>query len=74
MGAQPGDGMLEWGVRRGGQSASCFVLCLGCLWVAAELPWREWNMGQRAFISAWGCLTQCVLQRIKDTLIDANHT
>lgn len=73
-GAQPGDGMHEWGVRGGGQSASCFVLCLGCFGAAAELPWREWNGGQKAFISARGCLTRRVFHCIKDMSIDANHT
>lgn len=73
-GAQLGDGIHEWGVRGGGQSASCFVLCLGCFGAAAQLPWREWNTGQKAFIRAGGCLTQCVFHCIKDMLIDANHT
>lgn len=34
-GARPGDGMHEWGVRGGGESASGFVLCLGCFRAAA---------------------------------------
>lgn len=31
VGAQPGDGIHEWSVRGGGQSASCFVLLSGML-------------------------------------------
>lgn len=31
-------------------------------------------MGQKAFIRARGCLTQCVFHCIKDMSIDANHT
>lgn len=34
-GAQPGGGIHEWGVCEGGQSASSFVLCLGCFGAAA---------------------------------------
>lgn len=33
-GAQPGVVIHEWGVCGGGQSASSFVLCLGCFGVA----------------------------------------
>lgn len=62
------------GMRGGGQSASCFVLCLGCFGAAAELPWRGRNTAQRAFISGWTCLTRRVFRHIKDASIDANHT
>lgn len=62
------------GMRWGGQSASCFVLCLRCFGAAAELPWRGRSAAQRAFISGWTCLTRRVFRRIKDASIDANHT